>query len=533
MPSLHQTCKTCGLPRASPPPILDTMFEEDFERCFICQQACKGLYCSSECRLRDQGTPSPAVRALHGPVKITSQLPAALSPLIRPTQLIGRSPRTLPQKRATSSMSSGSSVSSSPLQSPQTNPSEVDSPKRDTFDLPPPAYPSKQFSTLPASVPMKIPALAPRASPLVAPTPTPGSQGSTVYPVGASIDTLRFGRKPSAVNSVLSPNALIPRCACGKPVNHKGRASSKERAEFDSGFSRLSLGPSEITPQPQEPRSRSARIVSESALPPFTGKIQPNGFGTPTRTPLPLGIPPSPQDIASTSLLSRSRSDPIPHSPKTQRRAIPPAPPVITNVITPSHREQHGMPSSPIVPAQSSTTRPGRRMNALDVVIDSPRRGRSRDRQDHHVGQMTSNLGGPADREQAPSRSRHRRDSRKRSDSRERGRGSKERDQDRSGQRSPRSPIGGNVVNQTQTIPAIMPSWSRRASEATADRRKAMGDVISPIIMRRTTSGEKKSSGYERDQEERQRKKAELERATQQLGQIFTVAGGQKIRVDK
>ncbi|WVW80134.1 hypothetical protein I302_102109 [Kwoniella bestiolae CBS 10118] len=507
MPSLNQLCQNCGLPRASPPPPLDTMFEEDFERCFICQQPCKGLYCSSECRLRDQGTPSPAVRAAHGPVKITSQLPAALSPLVRPTQHPGRSPRVLAQNRGSSSISSGSSsVSSSPLQSPQTNPSEVDSPKRDNFDLPPPAYPTKQFGA-PASVPMKIPALASRPSPLVAPSQTPGSVGSTVYPAGASIDTLRYGRKPSAVNSVISPNALIPRCACGKPANHKNRASSKDRADLiDSGFSRLSLGPSLVTAQ-EEPLPRSTRIVSESAIPPFIS-------GTPGRKTVPLGIPSSPQVAPSTSLLSRSRSDPIPGSPQTQRKLIPQVPaPVITNVITPSHRESNGMPLSPIVPP---ATRPGRNRN-LEVNMDSPRRGRSRERQEHHVGQMTSNFGGPADREQAPSRSRTRRRSDSRERERERGRGrdsrERERERDHSGHTSP--------IKQTQT-PQILPSWSRRASEATADRRKVLGEVAP--AMRRTASNGKKSPTY--DEEEKQRKKDEINRASKQLGQVFGVAAG-------
>ncbi|WWC68641.1 uncharacterized protein I206_102572 [Kwoniella pini CBS 10737] len=528
MPSLHQLCPDCGLPRASPPPPLDTMFEEDFERCFICEKACKGLYCSSECRLRDQGTPSPAIRANRGPVKITSQLPAALSPQVRATQNIGRSPRVQPQNRGSSSISSGSSVSSSPLQSPQTNPSEADSPKRDNFDLPPPAYPTKCFGILPASVPMKIPALTARASPLVAPSQTPGSHGSTVYPAGASIDTLRFGRKPSAVNTVLSPNALIPRCACGKPANHRNRGSSKDRAELaDSGFSRLSLGPSVISaPHAQEePNPRSVRIVSESSLP---GRPYQNGLGTPGRTALPLGIPSSPQVTASTSFLSRSRSDPIPSSLMAQRKAIPAAPapaPLITNVITPSHRELSEMPLSPIVPALG---RPSRSKIALDVDVNSPRRGRSRERQEHHVGQMTSNFGGPADREQAPSRSRTRRESRRRSDSRNKersrggsGRPSRERpieEIERTGQRSP--------IQQQLNSPQILPSWSRRASEATADRRRVLGEAAP--AMRRTASGGKKSPicerGRERDKDPEERKKEELDRTSKQLSQVFGVA---------
>ncbi|WWC87860.1 uncharacterized protein L201_002757 [Kwoniella dendrophila CBS 6074] len=554
MPYSNQLCRKCGLPRASPPSTLHTMFEEDFERCFICQKACKGLYCSSECRLRDQGTPSPAVHANHGGVKITSQLPAALSPLVRPTYHIGRSPRVSAQNRGSSSTSSGSSsVSSSPLQSPQTNPSEVDSPKRDTFDLPPPAYPTKQFGSIASSVPMKIPAYHPRASPLVAPSQTPGSVGSTVYPAGTSIDTLRFGRKPSAVNTVLSPNALIPRCACGKPANHRNRASSKDRADLiDAGFSRLSLGPSVISaPHAQEePTPRSVRIVSESSASGYP--TRPNGLSTPGRTTLPLGIPSSPQVSATTTLLSRSRSDPIPGSPITQRKNIPavPAPaPLITNVITPSHKESNGMmPASPIVPAQSSATRPSRSRDALGVAtIDSPRRGRSRERQEHHVGHITSNLGGPADREQAPSRSRTRRgESKRRSNSRERergrerpsGRDSREREQHSrqnsgsgSGQISPGSAVPTLNQHQQPQSPQIIPSWSRRASEATADRRKIIGETAP--MMRRTASGGKRSPlyvsssrlGQEHEEKERERKE-EIDRATKQLDQVFGVAAG-------
>ncbi|OCF44977.1 hypothetical protein I317_01259 [Kwoniella heveanensis CBS 569] len=524
------------------------MFEEDFERCFICEKACKGLYCSSECRLRDQGTPSPAVPAAKmGPVKITSQLPASLSPLVRPAHHPGRSPRVFAQNRASSSISSGSSsVSSSPLQSPQTNPSEADSPKKDTFDLPPPAYPFK-VGGIPTSVPMKIPALIPRAA--VAQQPhgqTPGSQGSTIYPAGTSIDTLRFGRKPSVVNNVISPNALIPRCACGLPANHKGRANSKDRADLpESGFSRLSLGPSVVNPPhaSEEPGPRSFRIVSDSAIPPFPGRpVQPS-VPTPSRASIPLSIPQSPQVNPTASLLSRSRSDPIPSSPQVQRRAKPipaapaPAPIIATNVITPSHRETFAVPMSPIVPAQASACRPSRHTpNALEVSMASPRRGRSRERQEHHVPQMTGNaLGGPADREQAPSRSRNRRDSRRRSDSRERerererGRGRAgvvvgDREREHSGQRSPRSPLA--TTNGTVDPPQILPSWSRRASEATADMRKLVGDGVVTPVMRRTSSGDKKSPVYERDEEERERKREELKRASKQLGQVFGVAAG-------
>ncbi|WVR03868.1 hypothetical protein IAU60_000866 [Kwoniella sp. DSM 27419] len=508
------------------------MFEEDFERCFICEKACKGLYCSSECRLRDQGTASPAVNAHVGNVKITSQLPISLSPSVRPTHL-PRSPRVVGRTRGSSSVSSdSSSVSSSPLESPQTNPSEADSPKKETFDLPPPAYPFKHLAGAPASVPLKIPALLPRAA--VQPTgQTPGSHGSTIYPAGTSIDTLRFGRKPSAINSVTSPNALTPRCACGKPANHRRRSASKDRADLaDAGFSRLSLGPSVIAPRHahEEPGPRTTRIVSDPAVKAFH-----YSSATPGRSPIPLSIPQSPQVTGSASLLSRSRSDPIPDSPRAEKRPIPPVTVPVTNVITPSHRETFAPPVSPIVPAQASASRPSQRANALEVSPVSPRRGRSRERAEHHVGPIgPSPLVGPADREQAPSRSRHRRESRRRSNSRDRDRGDRSGsdrgrarpvEREGSGQRSPKSPLSGVVANGNGA--QISPSWSRRASEAAMDRNRVVREAES-AAMRRTSSNGQRLAGYPREEDEEQTdsKKTVLDRASKQLGQIFGVAAG-------
>nr|XP_031862943.1 uncharacterized protein CI109_001418 [Kwoniella shandongensis]KAA5530015.1 hypothetical protein CI109_001418 [Kwoniella shandongensis] len=495
------------------------MFEEDFERCFICQQPCKGLYCSSECRQRDQGTLANTVPANFGPVKITSQLPPSLSPHIRPANTIGLSPRTLPQNRATSNggSSTSSSVSSSPLQSPRTSASEVDSPKKDTFNLPPPAYPSKQLASISHSIPMKIPVLVPRTGPTFSSSQTPGSHGNAIFHSAASIDTLRFGRKPSAVNSVTSPNALLPRCACGKPAGHQDRAASRERTDpLDSGFSRLALDPSYAAPQLT---NRSLRIVSDPAIPPYNppGRVQSNHV--------------TPEPSTSVSLLSRSRSDPVAQSPKGQRYIIPPAPVINTspapNVITPSRRAtDEAAPISPVTPSVSRPTR--RSPNALDVThFDSPRRGRSRERQEHHIGQITPNaiLNHPADREQAPSRSRTRRESRRRSDDRERERGrefdlARERENGNvAARRSPRSPLQADV-------PQILPSWSRRTSMS--DHRPA-SDGLAPV-MRRTTSGEKKAksplSADAGQEEEKERKKEELKRATEQLNQVFGVAAG-------
>ncbi|WVQ79116.1 hypothetical protein IAT38_001211 [Cryptococcus sp. DSM 104549] len=572
--STQQLCDQCGLPRTSPTP-LATMFEEDFERCFICQKPSKGLYCSADCRQRDQGAFSHQAAPAGGPVKITSQLPAALSPIVRPTNAIGLSPRSSGQHRSASngtSSSGSSSVTSSPLQSPRTNPSEADSPQKGTFHLPPPAYPSKQMS-IPSSIPMKIPALGPKASPTISALGTPGSHGTTVYPGagGASIDTLRFGRKPSAVNSVTSPNALIPRCACGLPANHRGRATSKDRADLaDSGFSRLSLGAAGTARE--EPISRSLRIVSDSAIPPFPssfGKAPVNGVsihhapqqGSQQTTPLLIARGELPA-ITTTpgSLLSRSRSDPIPPSPVAQtagRSYIAPAPMVATNSlannITPSYRAS---PAEPIASASRPTRRSPAASGAEDALdaanVGSPRRGRSKEKQEHYVPLVVSGgiLNHPAEREPAPSRSRTRgrkesarRSGGERSREREGGR-NRERERERvwdnerereqngqSGQRSPRSPRSPLSPNTTIIdSPQILPSWSRPASAAVEASGRRSGEPgaggVAPAMRRARSGGEKRVGGYARDEEEEARKEEELKRAKEQLGQVFGIAAG-------
>lgn len=458
------------------------------------------LYCSSMCRQKDQGSFSPQVNPDHGSVHITSQLPPALSPHVRPTNTISLSPRNSGQPRATSNgtSSGSSSVNSSPLHSPQTNPSDLDSPQKGLFDLPPPAYPVTQFGAPPSAVPMKIPPLLPRASPIFGAIGTPGSQGSTIYPHGASIDTLRFGRRPGAVNSVTSPNALIPRCACGLPANHRTRATSKDRAEVvDSGFSRLSLGPSVMVRE--EPISRSLRIVSDSAIPPFT--LSPKGTPQTITATLNHSGPFHTEQcspVAPNNVLSRSRSDPIPPSPKIGKRTIAPVP--VVSTIIPTRRQ--------------SSHEPERRTNVLEISnMDSPRRGRSRERQEHHGDDgdcPPAILNHPPEREAAPSRSRTRRDSRRRSGERSRSRQRERirdldmsRDREHDGQRSRVSHEG----------PQILPSWSR--PDPIADR------VVAPSMKGQSNDDKKK---YARDEDERKRQ--ELRRATNQFGQVFGVAAG-------
>ncbi|WVO13289.1 hypothetical protein L204_100902 [Cryptococcus depauperatus] len=511
----QQICQKCGLLR-SPPSSLEIMFEEDFQRCFICQTPSKGLYCSSDCRLKDQG--ALASHAVPERPVITSQVPPALSPYVRPANGVGLSPRSSGQPRPTShsSSSASSSAASSPLQSPRTNFSEADSPQKHIFNLPPPAYPTKMFSAqTPSSLPMKIPNFLPKASPLLQATGTLGSQGSTVYPIGASIDTLRFGRRPGAVNSVTSPNALLPRCACGLPANHKNRSQSKDRADImESGFSRLSLGSAMVTRE--EPSSRPLRIVSDSAIPPFT--LSPKGKDE--ELPAIDASEPAPISerslVASGSLLSRSHSDPIPLIANSYAHTVVPAPAV--SKLTPSRLE----PSPERHAAAREDSRPSRQGTHFfkGSSADSAR-GRSRERQEHQPVMTGSNgiLNHPPDREQAPSRSRNRRDSHRRSKDRSRSRARERmKDLDLSRNREPPTPQRSPVSLRNNESPQILPSWSR--STSITDVRKNSEGVVVPV-MRRNGSGKKKLA---KDDEDKQ-KQEEL-RATIQFGQVFGVAAG-------
>ena len=415
----------------------------------------RSLYCSSECRLRDKGTPSPAMRP-SGPVKLTAPIPDSLSPLARPSpysRAHGISP--LPPR----STSSGSSDSSSPLQSPSTNPSGLDSPypRKESFNLPPPAYALPQSLGFSGSVPVKIPPLAAQLPP--APSPQPGPTHA-----GTSIETLRFGRKSGMINSVTSPNALLPRCACGKPFGHP----QDHTLEVENGFSKLALGPSL-----NDHKHLTSRMVSDSAL----GAPSPPAFRAQSGHATPQHM-----SGMSGSLLSRSRSDPIPPVLKSGRGQVAPMTAQKDSVI---RRASHANPERPAVFDTSATL--------------SPRRGRSRERQHHEADEISSPslLNHPPEREHPPSRSRPRHTERRRSDEdRERLRQARERE--REAERRDRS---GLSPLDTST-PQILPSWSRRnvdpsPGEGLVPRRPGSGSPAkvspgSPLGQGNVSDGERR-----------------------------------------
>ncbi|EIW66563.1 hypothetical protein M231_02252 [Tremella mesenterica] len=417
------------------PPALSTMFEEDLERCIICGNQCESLYCSSKCRLDDlKGTPSPA-RNGQAPIRLTAQLPLSLSPLIRPTHQI--SPKILARKpRSARSDSSGSD--SSLGHSPNTIPSGPGSPHKDILNLPPPAYPIQQSLTFAGSMPVKIPALLPKP-----PSPPHGSvspyPSSRPLAMGGSIDTLHFGRKPGATNSVTSPNALIPMCACGKPANHKGRQSSKERE--GSGFSRLSLGPAITSAEPENNAHpiRVNRVVSDPIVPTPHERFltqKSDKLALPQENHRAYGI----SNMLGGSLLSRSRSDPMP--------------PNLASLNTP--RRISSAQIVPFTPHQSTDVEilasplPGGGAPPSLAPTHMPeRRGRSRERHQHPtLDSPGSLLVQPPERERPPSRSRQRRDEEQRVVKKERV-----------------SPI--STPNEP---PQILPSWSTD--------EKAGGEVV-------------------------------------------------------
>lgn len=322
------------------------MFEEDFERCFICQQPCKGLYCSTECKQQDNGTPSPAIKPAHG-VHLTAQLPSSLSPRVRPVHQIAPSPIFSPRRRGGSS--SSSSISESPIQSPATNPVEGGSPNKELFNLPPPAYPTQgPFGSL-STMPVKIPSSS--RTPVMMTVPLGGGQTA---PAGTSVETLRFGRKSSVTNSVTSPLALLPRCGCGRPIGH--RARSRDRSDAAEAISCLSLGPSNPA---DEMRSSASRVCSDSS----------RNHGT--RTPNIL-CPALPEErsithVLGSSLLSRSRSDPHPPSPRASMGGIHPRPALeLSGVAT-------ALTHSPLPPVTSA-------MPNMTLPSTREQRGRSRER---------------------------------------------------------------------------------------------------------------------------------------------------------
>jgi hypothetical protein len=336
------------------------MFEEDFERCFICQAPSKGLYCSQECRAQDKGSASPHTKSNElAPVRLTAQLPASLSPAVRPTHTITPSP-ILGRRRGTST--SSSSLSESPIQSPHTNPSGGDSPQKEAFNLPPPAYPLGFVG----SVPMKIPnglqnRVASNGS-------ANGTHGATT-PTG-SVDTLRFGRKSSVTNSVTSPLALAPRCGCGRPLGHRNRSLPGDELNFAC----LNLGPNGVP----DADVNVLRLVSDPIH----------------RTPN-MACPPLPEDrsishvLGSSLLLSRSRSDPHhPPSPRTARAhgetakaggSIHPRPALDVSLgATPPERMQ--LPSvAPLRGVRSRSAAPSAHSRREHAPTED-RRGRSRER---------------------------------------------------------------------------------------------------------------------------------------------------------
>ncbi len=131
-------------------------------------------------RLQD-GKPKTAAPNAQAPVRLTAQLPPSLSPLVRPVHNITPSPKMPGQAVDTSS---SSSTSSSPLNSPQTAPSGADSPQKEVFNLPPPAYPQQSLA-FGSSFPVRIPVVAPKPLPMAAASASHQHHGS-FYRVEAS-----------------------------------------------------------------------------------------------------------------------------------------------------------------------------------------------------------------------------------------------------------------------------------------------------------------------------------------------------------
>ena len=472
--------------------------------------------------MRDKGTPSPATYPVQGPVHLTAQLPIRLSPRIRPTVSAGPSPRMpahVPSQHLAGDSSSSSSITSSPIQSPRTNPSASDSPKKEVFNLPSPAFSSHQIYAFPGSVPVKIPALITRPN-----VKTMASLGTTLYPNANSVDTLRFGRKPGVTNSVTSPNALLPRCACGKPANHQGRPSDKDAAALDPDLTPLTLGPPKTDPDGGL-RGRSARVVSDSVLPPFDEKLQMAHSGHTTY------LKPSRNagNILGGSHLSRSRSDPISPSLKVRPGSIVPLSIHEKSTIAPDRRgsiieciderytQQGPLKASVVTPLKPRTQPVTTAANMLSPPsIVPPDRGRSKDRLVHAAsceGNSNGILHQPGEREKAPSRSRIRHDERPRSDEKCRN------DRDR-GATGP--------SNQIERRP-IKPSWAAHPSLA---ETLAVGKGMVPPSRRESRIDKEDKSEKNRGnmvgaEEGRGRKAADLKQeASKQLGQIFGVAAG-------
>jgi hypothetical protein len=406
--------------------------------------------------MRDKGVASPQPTAQPGSTKLTSQLPPSLSPLVRPFHHISPSPRN---RHADSS--SASSSTSSPVESPHSNPIHMNSPRKGSFNLPPPAHPLIHHVSSPVTgVPIPLIARHPSATPQFTSIAT---IHSSIGLAGTSIDTLRFGRKPGNTNSVTSPNALLPRCACGKPAGHRDKAVDA----LDSEFSNLILGPSVTNCQPDSTR----RLVSDSAvLKSGQMKKARSGHGTPA-----TGVVTVSSTLGGSLSLTRSRSDPFAGSPTARTGSI-------------GSQRDLGRPESG------------------DLPLRSPRRGRSRERQSHRVNPSPGGLfDQPGEREPAPSRSRNRQERPRYEDSKsvitpvER--------------KSPRQ-----STNKSPALPSaqIFPAWSRGGSFP--DAEKVAGEGVSPP--RKWSPAHKSpegSPGWPVDDI----KDAQLKRASTEFGKIF------------
>lgn len=332
---------------------------------------------------------------------------------------------------------------------------------------------------------------------------TPQSHGSNVQLIGASVDTLRFGRKPGVTNSVTSPNALLPRCACGQPANHRGRPSSKERAAMGNALTPLNIGPS-VTERPRQ------RHVSGGAIPTSPPRVI-SGQHTPLSDIQTIsGV------IGGSLLLSRSRSDPTPPSPQGRTPIAPQVTqaPLISK-ISPTRRASHNdhdlPPAGPIGSIPASLSKGGL------IPPESRRRGRSTERHRSHCNTSATGLfNQPTEREAAPSRSRHRREEAR-----------KQTEEIAKVQAQVQAAL---VVEKDPSSPvnaaSITPSWSRRTSQTDV---RSGGEGVAPANLRNPANGQRSprspAEGVSPSPEiQDARKVAELKRANNQLGQLFGIA---------
>lgn len=271
---------------------------------------------------------------------------------------------------------------------------------------------------------------------------------------------------------------------------------SKDRG-IESGLANLVLGPSATSTEPH----RSHRIVSESAAPQSIQAHAVSGYNTPDPMAYADGR-------GAASLLSRSRSDPIPPSPNATKTLVAP------NRAPASRRASNAQDRAFAISPADSRIAPGRREHsaiAPPALASSPRRGRSRDRNALGVDVDMTLVGfnHPPDRENAPSRSRHRREGRE-----ERRRSDESRERER--QRHFQPTLAADPA-------PIMPSWNRRTTSV--GRR---GEGVAPTNMRRTGSGGNAGQRSPRGDgdEDVERRRDDLRRASNQLGAVFGIAAG-------